>query len=166
MPVLEALGVLLLEALGVPVLEALVVALLKALGVLLLEALVVALLEALGMVEVVLAVVLHGYTTSDHPIVGGPGPCPHCFCSPCILSNPPSFLVGSSAADIRNANKRFILYGNFWRLLKDIGLWNYEPYLVRKSARTLRADVREIIPSCVTNVSGKYNVTIQQSECE
>ena len=98
-----------------------------------------------------------GYTTSDHPVVGGPGPCPHCFCSPCVVSNPPSFLVGSSAADIRNATKRFPLYTNFWGLLKDIGLWNYEPYLVRKSARTHRADVREIIPSCVTNVSVQYN---------
>ena len=31
-------------------------------------------------------------TTSDHPVLGGPGPCPHCFCSPCVVSNPPSFL--------------------------------------------------------------------------
>ena len=95
----------------------------------------------------------YGYATPHHPVIGGPDPCPHCFSSPCIVSNPPSFLVGSSVADVRNANKRYPLYRKFWRLLKDIGLWNYEPYLVRKSARTSRADVREIIPSCVTNVN-------------
>lgn len=51
----------------------------------------------------------HGYTTSDHPVLGGPGPCPHYFCSPCVLSNPPSFLVRSSSADVRNANKQYPL---------------------------------------------------------
>ena len=95
----------------------------------------------------------YGYATPHHPVIGGPDPCPHCCSSPCIVSNPPSFLVGSSVADVRNANKRYPLYRKFWTLLKDIGLWNYKPYLVRKSARTNRADVQDIIPSCVTNVS-------------
>ena len=86
-------------------------------------------------------------------MIGGPDACPHCFSSPCVVNNPPSFLVGGSVADLRNANKQYPLYRKFWRLLKEIGLWNYEPYLIRKSARTNRADVREIIPSCITSVS-------------
>ena len=93
-----------------------------------------------------------GYTTT-YPVIGGPDVCPHCFCCPCVVSSPPSFLFGSSAADLRNVNKRRTLYKNFWKSLKEIGLWSYEPYLVRKYRRTIRTDVREIMPHCVTNVS-------------
>lgn len=119
------------------------------------EEMVVALVveEVVGLVMVVVDLLLDIYTTSLHPVIGGPDACPHCFCSPCVVSNPPTFLFGSSAADLRNANKRYPLYEKFWRLLKELGLWRYEPYLVRKCARTIRTDVREIMPSCVKIVS-------------
>ena len=64
----------------------------------------------------------YGYTSSPYPFVGGPEPCPHCFCSPCMISNPPTFLVGSCPADICNASKRYPLYRKFWSVLRDIAL--------------------------------------------
>ena len=101
----------------------------------------------------------YGYSASPYPSVGGPEPCPHCFCSPCVINNPPTFLVGSCPPDIRNSSKRYPLYRKFWRVLREIGLWRHEPYLVRKATRTSCDDVREIMPTCVTRVSGSYTCT-------
>ena len=97
----------------------------------------------------------YGYTSTPYPFVGGPEPCPHCFCSPCVMRNPPNFLLGSSPADIRNASKCYPLYRKFWRVLRDIDLW---AYIVRKETRTSRADVLEIMPTCVTRVSASLHV--------
>ena len=105
----------------------------------------------------------YGYNSSPYPLVGGLEPCPHCFCSPCVVNNPPTFLVGSCPADIRNASKRYLLYRKFWRLLKDIGLWRHEPYLTQKAMRTSRADAREIIPTCVTKVNASCMCNIIRS---
>ena len=84
---------------------------------------------------------------------GGDSSCPHCFCMPCIIQQPPEFLVGSSAPYEGNAVYRFRLYRRFWRTFKDIGLWRQEEYLRKKERRTTRNDPREIIPLCVVKVS-------------
>jgi hypothetical protein len=52
-----------------------------------------------------------------------------------------------------NANKRHGLYRQFWRLLKDLGLWRDPEYLSRKETRTTRADRREVMPLCILKVS-------------
>ena len=45
--------------------------------------------------------------------------CPHCFCRPCVISQPPDFLRGSAAAHIRNRSKRFNLYVKFWGMVSS-----------------------------------------------
>ena len=88
---------------------------------------------------------------------GGDSSCPHCLCTPCIIQQPPEFLVGSSAPYEGNSVYRFRLYRRFWRLFQNIGLWRHEVYLRRKEIRTAREDPREILPLCVVKVS-IYNI--------
>ena len=78
--------------------------------------------------------------------------CLYCLCCPCVIALPPHFLVGSAEASLGNTTKRFNMYRKFWSLLKTLGLWNCEVYLMRKSARTSRDDPREIIPQCIVQV--------------
>ena len=52
---------------------------------------------------------VNGYSDNP-PTLDGLGRCPHCFCNPCVIASPPTFLVGSATAHIRNAHKRFPLY--------------------------------------------------------
>ena len=93
-----------------------------------------------------------GYDSAEFPELGSSHPCPHCFCSPCVIVLPPDFLVGSSTPHLRNQTKRFSLYKRFWGLLKDLGLWRYPQYLERKGRRTAIDDAREIMPKCVVEV--------------
>ena len=51
---------------------------------------------------------IKGYSKGDHPILGQPtdkAHCPHCLCTPCVVVQPPDFLVGSSAASLSNVSK-------------------------------------------------------------
>eukprot|EP00731_Ephydatia_muelleri_P037462 Em0477g1a len=42
-------------------------------------------------------------------------------------------------------------YQQFWKLLKDLGLWDHPTYLARKGLVTHPLDRREIMPKCVQN---------------
>ena len=95
---------------------------------------------------------IYGYSDSAPPTLGGDNKCPHCLCTPCVVSTSPSFLEGRAAPDGRNAHKRYPLYSNFWRVLNELGVWRHEEYLARKVLRTSVSDVREIMPTCVLNV--------------
>ena len=95
---------------------------------------------------------IYGYSDSASPTLGGDDKCPHCLCTPCVVSRSPSFLEGTAAADGRNAHKRYPLYRKFWKVLNELGVWRHEEYLVRKVLRTSVSDVREIMPTCVLNV--------------
>ena len=44
----------------------------------------------------------------------------------------------------------------FWRLLNDLQLWVDDEYLMRKEARTVIYDRREIMPRCVVIVSALH----------
>ena len=100
-----------------------------------------------------------GYISLDFPrLVGNndednDSKCPHCLCTPCVIVQPPSFLTGSTAASLGNISKRFSLYKKFWRLFKEMGLWQSDVYLQRKSVRTSRDDKREMIPQCTVRAS-------------
>ena len=75
-----------------------------------------------------------GYT-DGFPSVGGDEqktPCPHCFCSPCVVQMPPDFLTGSSAPHLQNREKRYKLYRKFWRLMEHLGIWSHVPYKRKK----------------------------------
>ena len=87
--------------------------------------------------------------------------CPHCFCLPCVISEPPDFLRGSAEAHMGNRTKRFKLYTKFWQLLDDVGLWYHPEYLIRKASRTERDDPREIVPECVITVITYYYVRMR-----
>ena len=102
----------------------------------------------------------HGYydTEQPPPEFGGEGHCIHCLFAPCIVTKPPNFLFGQSGPHIRNNNHRYKLYRQFWRALKDLGLWSDGRYLTRKREVTLLTDPREIIPVCIVNVSYIINV--------
>ena len=95
---------------------------------------------------------IYGYSDSAPPTLGGDDKCPHCLCTPCVVSTSPSFLEGRAAPDDRNAHKRFPLYRKFWRVMNELGVWRHEEYLARKVLRTSVSDVREIMPTCVLNV--------------
>ena len=98
-----------------------------------------------------------GYKGLEFPILGGEHPCDHCKCTPCVIELPPDFLVGASAAHIRNKYKRYPLYRQFWSFFEAIGLWRHPEYLQKKEQTTVRDDQREILPSCVVKVSVNYN---------
>ena len=87
--------------------------------------------------------------------------CPQCFMCPCVVLKPPDFLRGSSDAHIRNRQHRFRLYRGFWKMLKDLCVWNDNRYLERKKRVTQEHDQREIMPSCVVDVCVLYyNTTV------
>ena len=44
----------------------------------------------------------------------GLGGCLYCLCKPCVISMPPEFLVGREPPHLRNVEKRYNLYRNFW----------------------------------------------------
>ena len=71
----------------------------------------------------------------------------------CILCRPPVFLTGRAAPFLANDGKRFILYQQFWQLLKDLVLWDHPTCLARKGLVTHPSDRREIMPKCVQNVN-------------
>ena len=55
--------------------------------------------------------------------------CPHSLCTPCVVAQPPDFLVGSSAASLNNVSKQYSLYRKFWALLQQLGVWEHPTYL-------------------------------------
>ena len=95
-----------------------------------------------------------GYRQSPSvPILRRQNHCPYCFCGPCVIELPPDFLRGSCSPHPANAGKRDRLYQMFWRLLRDLGLWQDQQYLRQKEARTVRDDRRDIMPECVLTVN-------------
>ena len=105
----------------------------------------------------IILLVLKGYSSgSAIPLLASLedcNTCCHCLCKPCIIELPPNFLVGSGPPHLRNQEKRFKLYRQFWKLLGSLGLWQDERYLDRKREKTITSDRREIIPSCIVSVS-------------
>jgi hypothetical protein len=63
---------------------------------------------------------------------------------------PPDFLKGSCDPHPANSEKR--LYRMFWGLLSELCLFRDPEYLRRKESRTVRDDLREILPACVIQV--------------
>ena len=86
------------------------------------------------------------------PILKGINYCQDCLCSPCVVVLPPDFLRGSASPHDANAGKRHELYRQFWKLLRDLGVWRDEEYLARKEQRTVRDDRRDILPNCIIQV--------------
>ena len=93
-----------------------------------------------------------GYKGLEFPILGGENSCEHCKCTPCVIQQPPDFLVGSGVPHLRNKQRRYSLYRRFWSLMDAIGLWRHPEYLAKKEERTVRDDPREIMPSCIVKV--------------
>ena len=91
---------------------------------------------------------LHQVTQEEDPPVlnGTPN-------EPCIIRRPPVFLTGRAVPSLANDRKRYKLYQQFWKLLKDLGLWDHPTYLARKGLVTHPLDRREIMPKCVQNVN-------------
>ena len=75
--------------------------------------------------EVGLAIKFMDTATALRLAIDGPERCPHCFCSPCVVTLPPTFLVGSAPPNLRNAHKIYPLYRKFWRVCRDIGVWKH-----------------------------------------
>ena len=83
------------------------------------------------------------YTNDHFPRLGRPDcddclanrPCPHCLCTPCVVSKLTSFLTGSGMPALDNMTKWFALYMKFWQLLKKVRLWQCQTciYLQRKN---------------------------------
>ena len=102
------------------------------------------------------ASIYSGYPGGDSPVWDGSQDepsCPYCLFGPCIIHRPPVFLTGRAAPSLAHDRKRFILYQQFWQLLKDLGLWDHPTYLERKGLVTHPSDRREIMPKCVQNVN-------------
>jgi hypothetical protein len=59
-----------------------------------------------------------------------------------------SWLRGSAAPSLANNTKRYKLYKQFWKLLKQLGLWSHPVYASRKSLLTTLQDPREVMPEC------------------
>ena len=94
---------------------------------------------------------------SQYPTLRGEGHCSHCLCAPCVIEQPPDFLVGSCDPHPANSEKRHNLYRDFWRLLRDLCVWNDQEYSRRKETRTVRDDRREIMPTCIIMVSINFH---------
>ena len=101
----------------------------------------------------------HGYNQRPPRDLSGDGHCPHCLFAPCIVAVPPDFVCGQSGPHICNNTHRYRLYRQFWKALKELGLWNNSQYLARKREVTLVADPREIIPLCIVNLRTHYLFT-------
>ena len=89
----------------------------------------------------------------------GDGGCSHCFCTPCVMSMPPDFLVGHGPSHLRNVEKRHTLYWKLWGMFSDVMLLGHPLYLRRKQAITSVIDRREILPKCVVKV--QYIIVLQ-----
>ena len=100
-----------------------------------------------------ICVIASGYDTSEPPVLDGECPCPYCHLAPCIIAQPPSWLRGSASANLGNITNRFKLYGRFWTLLGQLGVWNHPLYLEYKLTKTAIHDKRDVMPDCVLRVS-------------
>ena len=69
-----------------------------------------------------------------------------------MIEQPPDLLAGSAGPHPANDYNRHHIYKMFWRLLKDLGVWKTEEYLMRKEGCTRRADRREIMPGYMIKV--------------
>ena len=86
----------------------------------------------------------------DHP------PCQHCLMGPCITVSEVTRIQGSCAPDITNHSKRHKNYRQFWKSLKDRGLWQHELYIHRKTSAGLsEVELRELMPQCVLDDTRK-----------
>ena len=56
------------------------------------------------------------------PVLRGLNHCNYCLCSPCVIQQPPDFLMGSCSPHPGNDEKRHRLYRLFWRLLNNLGV--------------------------------------------
>ena len=93
------------------------------------------------------------YPVGDPPVLNGtPNEpyCPHCLFGSCIIRRPPVFLIGKAVPSWANGRKQYKIYQRFWKLLKDLGLWDHPTYLARM---THPLDRRKIMPKCVQNVN-------------
>ena len=82
--------------------------------------------------------------------------CPHCLMGPCITVSEVARLLGSCGPDITKHSKRHKDYQNFWKSLKDRGLWQHETDLHCKSSNGLsEVELRELMPQCVLNDTRK-----------
>ena len=102
---------------------------------------------------------LKGYSESNYLVLGGSNACHHCFCSPCVILSPPVFLVGSCAPSLANNSDQFKLYRQFWKLLRDTGLWQYPQYLEMQI--TARDDPHEFPPLCIIQVNITAIITLR-----
>ena len=91
--------------------------------------------------------------------------CPHCLFGPCIIRRPPVFLTGRAVPSLANDRKRYKLYQQFWKLLKDLGLWDHPTYLARKGLVTHPLDRREIMPKCVQVHEGSSAELLRYRSC-
>lgn len=83
-------------------------------------------------------------------------PCPHCLMGPCITVGELTLIQGSCAPDITNHTKRHKNYRQFWKSLKDRGLWQHELYINRKTSAGLsEIELRELMPQCVLDDTRK-----------
>ena len=83
-------------------------------------------------------------------------PCQHCLMGPCITISEVTRIQGSCAPDITNHSKRDKNYKQFWKSLKDRGLWQHELYIHRKtSAGVSEVELRELMPQCVLDDTRK-----------
>ena len=85
-----------------------------------------------------------------YPVLGGSSACQHCFYSP------PAFLLRCLAAHLVNNSKQFELHSRFWKLLRDIGLWQHPRDLQNKRKFTTKDDPRETFPTRIIPSSNYY----------
>ena len=84
----------------------------------------------------------HGYSEYPPPDLGGDGHCPHCLIAPCIVTVPPDFVTGQCGPHIRNTTHCHRLYKQFWKALKELGLWNDDRYSQEERGDTLQTQER------------------------
>ena len=89
-------------------------------------------------------------------MLGGSNACQHCFCSPHIIQNPPAFLLRCLAACLANISKQFERYSRFWKLLRDIGIWQHLCHLQNKTKFTTKDDPKKIFPPHLIPSSNGY----------
>ena len=87
--------------------------------------------------------------------------CPFCLSSPCVTTNPQSWLGDGRPPQPGNNKIRKSLYKKYWVMLDRRGLWRNDIYLIRKERCMNDAHVeltaREIMPECVLEqVRGLY----------
>ena len=73
-----------------------------------------------------------------------------------IIQNPPAFLLRCLAACLANISKQFERYSRFWKLLRDIGIWQHLCHLQNKTKFTTKDDPKKIFPPHLIPSSNGY----------